>query len=1106
MTADLVALVAERRPDVVAFATALSLAVRIDRALARAIRARLAPSADASLETDLWSSPLVQVRGDGECTLRASVAAALWQQLPADPFELATLWSLYEARHASLSPLVRLEERLAYLAHLSSYDLPEAGEPADAVIDRELRAVVAAMDADPTRRRDLAAWSARALARLPQAVRDSEGARILGAATAGWVAAPVEVAALTPSLEGAAVVRRLAPPSARPQRTIAIRRARNRIDVSPSPSTDGAWASLEIAASPFALYLDDDHEIALDRHAITAIDVSDSDVVIGDADGKRWLVPAPRSVPELSAIAALTGPHGSGYAYLVAPAIAATCAHLLGDPTWHATLRFDRASYEGYVLAFDHELDLALIELSGMPTSRPLSLATTAHVNDAWRAYGSAFPLPAFALREAPVSTGRVVAAGPAPRIAVTRDHAIVPGTPIFVGDRVIGHARRLTVAAPIGDIQELELCGASTVEAMLARLATRTAVTDPEAPLRHAELVTRHPLDLDGLVITRDVNGAIAHRTPGRRPWSVAIASRPLETSAARILAILEPIGSGEPIMIADGAGDQRRLRAAVERAASMLRETVEIQPGETTLRVALPALAVPPPYALRRAARLVLETLFWLTELDQAAPHDEYLSSEDPRLVSRLTIHGRAPLDLGELQAWLAEHVRGQPRVIEIDPETQLVTISSADPDDLLDALRALWDHGTVEVHEDTPMSDQLRGQLGVSARRRGFELAVTTGDDGARLRVKGAPDRPLRGYVSFHVPAEISNRPIRIRASAGHAECRIDRVHDDRFTVGAVVEEDGVPLEAVVPARLEASLVHVGVVTRLHTQVWDCASTDPNTLAIAAEDHALWLVRASDGRRDNLRGHTARVFGCASVDGVHLVSASADHTVRVWDLASRNVVRVYEDHTDEVCACAITPDGERVVSVGADLVVRVWELATGRTLFRLDGHASRIYDCAIAPDGRHAVTAAADETLRIWDLETGEARAVLVGHRGRVNCCRISPDGRFVLSASHDTTLKLWELGTGQLVRTFEGHTTPVETCAFSPDGKWIASASTGGTLRLWDVRRGTCTINQARDGAAQTCAWLPGSKRLVTVAYHGEVRVWDLDDGTPTSVPE
>jgi WD40 repeat protein len=66
--------------------------------------------------------------------------------------------------------------------------------------------------------------------------------------------------------------------------------------------------------------------------------------------------------------------------------------------------------------------------------------------------------------------------------------------------------------------------------------------------------------------------------------------------------------------------------------------------------------------------------------------------------------------------------------------------------------------------------------------------------------------------------------------------------------------------------------------------------------------------------------LNGHRDEVNGCAiSPDGRLIVSASADKTLKVWDVARGECVTTL--HVDSALTdCAWFPDGERIIATGA------------------------------------------------------------------------------------------------------------------------------------------------------------------------------------------
>jgi len=162
---------------------------------------------------------------------------------------------------------------------------------------------------------------------------------------------------------------------------------------------------------------------------------------------------------------------------------------------------------------------------------------------------------------------------------------------------------------------------------------------------------------------------------------------------------------------------------------------------------------------------------------------------------------------------------------------------------------------------------------------------------------------------------------------------------------------------------------------------------------------------------------------------------------HPVRL----SGGEVRTLLGHEGRVNACAVMPDGRRALSASADGTLKVWNLETGRALTTLEGHNAPVVACALTPDGRRALSACVDRTLKVWDLETGRSLATMEGHDARVTACAVTADGRRALSASDDTTLKVWDLETGQPLFTLKGHDEPVTACAVTADGRKSSACS-------------------------------------------------------------
>lgn len=85
-------------------------------------------------------------------------------------------------------------------------------------------------------------------------------------------------------------------------------------------------------------------------------------------------------------------------------------------------------------------------------------------------------------------------------------------------------------------------------------------------------------------------------------------------------------------------------------------------------------------------------------------------------------------------------------------------------------------------------------------------------------------------------------------------------------------------------------------------------------------------------------------------------------------------------------------MTADGQRAVSASWDHTLKVWDLISGQELRTLAGHTHWVMGVALSEDGRRAVSASHDRTLKVWELKTGEALATFTCDAA-ANCCAFS-----------------------------------------------------------------------------------------------------------------
>ena len=152
----------------------------------------------------------------------------------------------------------------------------------------------------------------------------------------------------------------------------------------------------------------------------------------------------------------------------------------------------------------------------------------------------------------------------------------------------------------------------------------------------------------------------------------------------------------------------------------------------------------------------------------------------------------------------------------------------------------------------------------------------------------------------------------------------------------------------------------------------------------------------------------------------DGLTLVSASADRTVRRWDQRSGEPKGGPLEHTSAVVGLAISRDGRLLAARQREGPVVLWDAATGEPRGALGSARGSGRSVSFSADGLSLIDIEESNQgiVRFWDLATRHCRHRLMAHADAIYGATFSPKGHLLVTTARmvDRTVKLWETGSG------------------------------------------------------------------------------------------
>mmetsp|Transcript_30845 Transcript_30845/g.33713 ORF Transcript_30845/g.33713 Transcript_30845/m.33713 type:complete len:591 (-) Transcript_30845:232-2004(-) len=191
----------------------------------------------------------------------------------------------------------------------------------------------------------------------------------------------------------------------------------------------------------------------------------------------------------------------------------------------------------------------------------------------------------------------------------------------------------------------------------------------------------------------------------------------------------------------------------------------------------------------------------------------------------------------------------------------------------------------------------------------------------------------------------------------------------------------------------------------------------------------------------------------------DGKLITAGDKIGNVKVFDFATKSMLRQLKQHTSAVRATRWTGNGLKIISGGDDKKIVISDLATGQSTWaNKTQHIDYIRSITTHPDEENLfLSGSYDHTVAFWDSrQTTPIWTVNHGHP--IEYSLMTPSGSIAITAGSNE-IKLWDiLNGGRLLHTFQNHQKNITSLCFDNNGQGTRLLSSGldGHIKIYSLQ--------------------------------------------------
>ena len=228
----------------------------------------------------------------------------------------------------------------------------------------------------------------------------------------------------------------------------------------------------------------------------------------------------------------------------------------------------------------------------------------------------------------------------------------------------------------------------------------------------------------------------------------------------------------------------------------------------------------------------------------------------------------------------------------------------------------------------------------------------------------------------------------------------------------------------------------------------------SNNGQWLACGTEKSKVILFDMNSATKKVLKGHSKVVWALAFMDNNTLISASADSTIRLWNITDEKSIIIGKTKS-RIKSFALSPDKNFIVGASDKGEIILWNKSKDYSSTILHNNPSRsISQITYSKDGKYIAFGDQQGLVSIFNVANKTIEYDLIGQSARITDLEFSANDMFLASASFDGTVQIFLTANYDLSPlVLKDHDSWVSSLSFTNDDKTLVTGTMSSKIKRY-----------------------------------------------------